>query len=117
MSGNGITLPPNLPPGVLPPEWLLLYGGTGYSFSLGSSPIRHLSFGATFSRADSNTVSGLTYSANHNEQISANGNYQFRKLTFTAGYGRLVQGFSGLGVPAANVNSIYFGVSRYFNFF
>ncbi len=117
LSGNGITLPPNLPPGVLPPEWLLLYGGTGYSFSLGSSPIRHLSFGATFSRADSNTVTGLTYSANHNEQISSNGNYQFRKLTFTAGYGRLVQGFSALAVPASNVNSIYFGVSRYFNFF
>ena len=117
LSGNGITLPPNLPPGVIPPEWLLLYGGTGYSFSLGTSPIRHLSLGASFSRADSNTVSGLTFSANHNEQVNALGNYQFRKLTFTGGYGRLVQGFSASGIPASDVNSIYFGVSRYFNFF
>ena len=117
LSGNGITLPPNLPPGVIPPEWLLLYGGTGYSFSLGSSPIRHLSLGASFSRADSNTVNGLIFSANHNEQVFTNGNYQFRKLTLTGGYGRLVQGFSASGVPASNVNSFFIGVSRYFNFF
>jgi hypothetical protein len=117
LTGNGITLPPNLPPGVIPPEWLLLYGGSGYSFSLGTTPIRRMSIGASFSRADSNTISGLISSANHNEQIFINGNYQFRKLTFTAGYGRLVQGFSASGVPASDVNSIYFGVSRYFNFF
>ena len=117
LSGNGITPPPNLPPGQIPPEWLLLYGGSGYSFGLGATPIRRLSFGASFSRADSNTVSGLISSANHTEQIFANGNYQFRKLTLTGGYGRVVQGFSASGVPASNVNSIYFGVSRYFNFF
>ena len=117
LGGNGITLPPNLPPGVIPQEWLLFYGGTSYSFSLGSSPIRHLTLGASFTRADSNTVSGLTSSANHTEQVFANGNYLFRKLTFTGGYGRLVQGFSATGLPASNVNSIYLGVSRYFNFF
>ncbi len=117
LSGNGITLPPNLPPGVIPPEWLLLYGGSGYSFSVGTTPVRRLSVSASFSRADSNTVNGLIFSANHNEQVFTNGNYQFRKLTFTGGYGRLVQGFSASGVPASNVNSIYFGVSRYFNFF
>ena len=117
LSGNGVTVPPQLPPGVIPPEWLLLYGGSGYSFSVGSSPIRRLTLSASFSRADSNTVNGLIFSANHNEQVFINGNYQFRKLTFNGGYGRLVQGFSASGVPASNVNSIYFGVSRYFNFF
>jgi hypothetical protein len=117
LSGNGITPPPNLPPGVIPPEWLLLYGGSGYSFSLGTTPIRRLSLATSFSRSDSNTVNGLIFSANHNEQVFINGNYQFRKLTFNGGYGRLVQGFSASGVPASNVNSIYFGVSRYFNFF
>ena len=117
LSGSGITLPPNLPPGDFPPEWLLFYGGSSYSFALGSAPIRHMTFGASFSRADSNTLNGLISSANHNEQVFANGNYLFRKLTFTGGYGRLVQGFSATGLPASNVNSIYFGVSRYFNFF
>lgn len=117
LSGGGITLPPGLPPGQIPPEWLLFYGGSSYSFALGTSPIRHLTFGASFTRTDSNTLSGLTFSANHSEQIIANGNYLFRKLTFSGGYSRVVQGFSASGVPAANANSIYFGVSRYFNFF
>jgi len=117
LSGSGITLPPTLPPGVIPPEWLLFYGGTSYSFALGASPIRHFTLGASFSRSDSNTISGLTSSANHTEQMFANGNYLFRKLTFTGGYGRLVQGFSASGLPASNVNSFYIGVSRYFNFF
>ncbi|MGB8888427.1 MAG: hypothetical protein WCC87_16990 [Candidatus Korobacteraceae bacterium] len=117
LSGNGITSLPSLPPGAIPPEWLLLYGGSGYSFSLGASPIRRMTLSAAYTRADSNTVSGLTFSANHNEQMFTNGNYLFRKLTFTGGYGRLVQGFSASGVPASNVNSFYFGVSRYFNFF
>lgn len=117
LSGNGITPLPSLPPGAIPPEWLLLYGGSGYSFSLGTSPIRRLTLAASFSRADSNTVSGLVFSANHNEQMFGNVNYLYRKLTFTGGYGRLVQGFSASGVPASNVNSFYIGVSRYFNFF
>ncbi|MGC2108472.1 MAG: hypothetical protein WA655_03080 [Candidatus Korobacteraceae bacterium] len=117
LGGNGITPPPNLPPGVIPPEWLLLYGGSGYTFSLGTTPIRRLSIGASFSRADSNTASGLIFSANHSGQMFVNGNYQFRKLTLTSGYGRLVQGFSASGLPPANVNSFFIGVSRYFNFF
>ncbi len=117
LSGNGITLPPGLPPGFFPPESLLFYGGSSYSFAMGASPIRHLTLGASFSRADYNTVTGLTSSANHNEQVYFNSYYQFRKLTFTAGYSRVVQGFSATGLPAANVNSLFFGVSRYFNFF
>jgi hypothetical protein len=117
LSGNGITLPPGLPPGQIPPEWLLFYGGSSYSFALGTSPIRHLTLGASFTRTDSNTASGLTLSANHSEQVIANGYYLFRKLTFNGGYARVVQGFSASGVPASNVNSIFFGVSRNFNFF
>jgi hypothetical protein len=114
----GVTpLPPGLPPGVIPPEWLLLYGGHSYSFSLGASPVRRLSLGAGFSKAHGNTATGGVASWNDNEQINANLNYQLRKLTFSAGYGRLLQGFSGSGLPAANVNSFFVGFSRSFNFF
>jgi hypothetical protein len=110
-------LPPGLPPGVIPPEWILLYGGHSYSFSLGASPVRRLSIGASFSKARSNTSTGGVASWNDNEQINGNLNYQLRKLTFTAGYGRLIQGFSASGLPAANVNSFFVGFSRSFNFF
>jgi hypothetical protein len=110
-------LPPGLPPGVIPPEWILLYGGHSYSFSLGASPVRRLSLGASFSKARSNTSTGGVASWNDNEQINGNLNYRLRKLTFSAGYGRLLQGFSASGLPAANVNSFFVGFSRSFNFF
>jgi len=110
-------LPPGLPPGVIPPEWILLYGGHSYSFSLGASPVRRLSLGASFSKARSNTSTGGVASWNDSEQINGNLNYRLRKLTFSAGYGRLLQGFSASGLPAANVNSFFVGFSRSFNFF
>jgi hypothetical protein len=113
----GVTPPPGLPPGAIPPEWIILYGGNSYSFSLGATPIRKLSLGASFSRARSNTSTGGVGSGNKNEQVNAILNYQLRKLTFTAGYGRLVQGFSASGLPPSNVNSFFVGFSRSFNFF
>ena len=118
LGATGVTpLPPGLPPGAIPPEWVLLYGGHSYSFSLGATPVRRLSLGASFSKARSNTSTGGIASWNDNEQINANLNYQIRKLTFSAGYGRLIQGFSTSGLPAANVNSFFVGFSRSFNFF
>jgi hypothetical protein len=106
-----------LPPGVIPPAWLIMYGGHSYSFGLGSTPARKLSFGASFSRAWSDTTTGGTPSNNKVEQANAIMNYQLRKLTFTAGYGRLIQGFSASGLPATDVSSFSVGLSRAFNFF
>jgi len=118
LGAGGLTpLTPGVPLGVIPPEWILLYGGHSYSLSLGATPVRRLSLGASFSKARSNTSSGGIASWNDNEQINANLNYQLRKLTFSAGYGRLLQGFSTSGLPAANVNSFFVGFSRSFNFF
>ncbi len=113
----GITQPQGLPIGVIPPEWIILYGGHSYAFSLGASPVRRLTLGASFSKARSNTATGGVASWNDNEQLNTILNYQIRKLTFTAGFGRLIQGFSASGRPAGNVSSYYAGFSRSFNFF
>jgi hypothetical protein len=117
LAGAGLTLPPGVPPGTIPPEWIILYGGHSYAFSLSGSPVRKLSLGATFSKARSNTSTGGLGSFNDSEHINAILNYQLRKLTFTAGYGRLIQGFSASGLPASNLNSFFAGFSRSFNFF
>jgi hypothetical protein len=117
LGGAGLTQPPVIPPGTIPADWIILYGGNSYSFSLGATPLRKLSLGASFSKAKSNTSASGIASFNNNEQINAILNYQLRKLTFTAGYGRLIQGFSASGLPAANVSSFYAGFSRSFNFF
>ena len=111
------TIGPTPPPGTIPPDWLMFYGGHSYSFGLGSSPVRRLSLGASYSRAWSNTTTSGIGSTNHADQINAILNYQLRKLTVSSGYGRLVQGFTASGVPPSNVNSYFAGISRSFNFF
>ena len=106
-----------VPPGGIPPDWLIIYGGHSYSFGLGTMPIRNLSFGASFSRAFSDTNAGGVGSDNKTSQLNLILHYRMRKLMFNAGYGRLVQGFSASGLPPANVNSFSAGLSRSFNFF
>ncbi len=105
------------PPGTIPPDWIILYGGTSEAFSLSGSPIRNLSIGGSFSKARSNTATGGVGSWNRTEQVNAILNYRVRKIMLTAGYGRLVQGFSASGLPPGNVSSFYVGFSRSFNFF
>jgi hypothetical protein len=117
LGGAGVTQPPSLPPGTVPADWIILFGGNSYAFSLGATPLRKLSLGASFSKARSNTSTGGVGSWNNNEQVNAILNYQLRKLMFTAGYGRLLQGFSASGLPPSNVNSFSAGFSRSFNFF
>ncbi len=110
------TIGPIPPPGI-PPDWLMFYGGHSYAFSVGTNPVKKLSLGASYSRAWSNTTTSGIGSTNHTDQVNAILNYQLRKLTFTSGYGRLVQGFTAAGVPPSNVNSFFAGISRSFNFF
>jgi len=105
------------PPGTIPADWLILFGGTSESFSLSGSPIRNLSMGASFSRARSNTATAGVGSWNKADQINAVLNYRVRKIMFTAGYGRILQSFSASGLPPGEVGSYYLGFSRSFKFF
>ncbi len=113
LGGSGL-LPP---PGTIPADWLILYGGTSQGFSLSGNPIRNLSLGASYSKNRSNTDTGGVASWNRTEQVNAILNYRVRKLMFTAGYGRVVQGFSASGLPPGNVNSFFIGFTRSFNLF
>jgi hypothetical protein len=113
--GGGIT-PVPLPP-VIPDSLLVLYGGRSYSFSASSTPIRRFTVSAGFSKANTNTFNAGVGSWNSVEQFNTLFQYQFRKMYFTGGYARLVQGFSASGTPPAKVSSFYVGVSRWFNFF
>ena len=108
-------LPPGAPPELLPTS--VFFGGTTYSASLGSTPIRGLTVNATYSKSEYTTNNGLTLSNNKTEQVNSYLVYRFRKMYFNAGYSRLVQGFSASGLPPAMVSSYYFGISRWFRFF
>jgi len=115
-SGAGIISAP-IPQPILPSNDLILFGGKSYGFGLSSNPIRRLTIAASLGKSNSNTSEGGIASANNTEQINTLIQYQFRKMYVTGGYSRLVQGFSASGLPAENVSSFYFGVSRWFNFF
>jgi hypothetical protein len=104
--------------GPIPPSSLVsLYGGNGYGLGLSSAPVKGLILSATYSKSTSNTSSDQISSSNQNEQFNALVQYQVRKLYFTSGYSRLVQGFSGSGSPPEVISSFYIGISRWFNFF
>ncbi len=114
LTSSGVVPTPVPTPGL---PSLVLYGGESYSYSLGGSPIRRLTFTASYIKARSQTSGAQELSTNRNDIASAYMQYAFRKLYFNAGYTRLVQGFSASGAPPAAANSFYVGLSRWFNFF
>ena len=117
-TGAGLVpVPTPVPSPVLPSSLLLLYGGSGYSVGLGSSPVKRLSLGAGYSKANSNIVNDGFSSRDQNEQFNAFVQYQFRKMYFNGGFARLEQGFSASPIAPAVISSFYVGVSRWFNFF
>jgi hypothetical protein len=109
------TAPSGLPPSLLPSP--IFYGGTTYSVGLGGAPVRGLIFSGSFADTRSSTENGLLSSNNHTQEANAYVQYKFRKVFFTSGYSRLVQGFSASTLAPAMVSTYYFGISRWFNFF
>lgn len=121
-SGSGLvtatgisTLPPGVPPTLVS---AILYGGTTYSASLGSTPIRRLTVNGSYVESRNNTMGGGSLSSNNKtDEAFAYLSYQFRKMYVNAGYNRLVQGFSASGLAPTMVSTYYVGVSRWFKAF
>jgi hypothetical protein len=114
-SGGGLTSTPL--PIIIPSSLLILYGGTSYSFSASTAPVRNFTAAASYVKAKDNLSNlGIT-SWNNYEQENAYLQYQFRQVGVNGGYARLVQGFSASGTAPASFSSFYIGVYRWFNFF
>jgi hypothetical protein len=114
--GGGGIVPTPLPP-IIPPELLVMYGGHSYSVGVGSTPLKRLTVSASFSHSNFDTVNAGLSSASRSQQFNAYVHYQYRKMVFSGGYARLIQGFSATGTSPADVSSFSVGVSRWFNFF
>jgi hypothetical protein len=112
---TGVTpLPPGVPPTLVP---TVLYGGTTYSASVGSTPVRGLTVTGSYVSSRSNTGGVLVNSNNTTEQAYAYLTYRFRKVYLNAGYSHLLQGFSASGLPPTILSTYYVGVSRWFKAF
>jgi hypothetical protein len=121
-SGNALLtstglVPTPIPLPVITPAAVVFYNGKAYSVGLGTHPVHGLTVSAIFAKALSGTQSTSTNSNNNNENLNFLMTYNVRKVSFIAGYGRLVQGFSLSGTPQTMVGSFYVGISRWFNFF
>jgi len=121
-SGNSIQsivglVPSPVPTPVVPPTLLILYGGESYSAAAGYTPIPGLILTADFSHSHYHTRNDTSFSNNRLQQVDAKAEWYLRKLHFTAGYSRLLQGFgTELGTPA-NLDTFYVGVFRSMHFF
>jgi hypothetical protein len=116
LGGNGL-VPTPIPNPIPLPSDIILYGGHSYGVGLGLNPSRHFMASGSYSRAFSNTMNAAVGSNNNSENAVVRLQYQFRQMWFTAGYSKFMQGFSASGAPPADINSFYFGVQRWFNFF
>jgi hypothetical protein len=116
LTATGLVATP-LPLPVVPSTSVVLYNGKAYSVALGSNPIRGLTLTATYARALSGTTSNSSVSSNNFDNAYFLLMYKFRKLSFEAGYNRMVQGFSITGGPPTLAGTFYAGISRWFNFF
>ena len=115
-TGSGL-VPITVPSPILDSSLVSLFGGTSYSAAVASSPIKGLTLSASYGRSNSNTSTGGVTSINASNEFNSQVQYQARKLWFQSGYSRLGQSFTGSGTGPEVVSSLYFGVSRWFNFF
>ncbi|MGA2848229.1 MAG: hypothetical protein ABSE46_04470 [Terracidiphilus sp.] len=115
-TGSGL-VPITVPSPILDSSLISLFGGTSYSMAMASSPMKGLTLSASYGRSNSDTSTGGVASLNASNEFNSQVQYQARKLWFQSGYSRLGQSFSGSGTGPEVVSSLYFGVSRWFNFF
>jgi len=116
LGGTGL-VPTPLPNPIPLPTDIIVYGGHSYGGGLGLNPFKRFTASASFSRAFSDTLNGTLGSHNNTENAVVHLQYQFRQMWFTAGYSKFNQGFSASSTPPADVNTYFFGVQRWFNFF
>jgi len=95
----------------------ILFNGRSWGGGLSGTPFKRMILAANFTRALSDTTGGLTYSHNNTEVFTSQLQYRFRRISMIGGYTRFIQDISFSGLPEANTNAFFVGVSRWFDVF
>ncbi len=106
-----------LPAQVLFPQLLVFYGGTSYAASGSYRPTRNLRIMGDYSHTLFETTGMESLSNNVAGRYDGSVEYRFRQMRFTAGYSHISQGLGLTFNRPANVNAIYFGVTRHIDIF
>jgi hypothetical protein len=112
-----VPLPGNLPPTVLPPNSVIVYGSKAFGFNVSASPFRRLNISAGYADSKGDTVDPLLSTYTRNDLYNLVTQYKLRKIYLNAGYTRLRQSVGTTGAVPVVVTAYYIGISRWFNFF
>jgi len=120
--GTSVLTPTGLVPVPVPvvSNNMVLFNGTGKGLAFGATPVRRLTFTASYSLANSSTLSqssNALSSTNKTSLLNGMLTYQFRKMYFNSGVQQFRQEISASGTPPSVVTSYYFGISRWFKAF
>ncbi len=103
------------------PQFLLQYNGEAWSVGANIRPLRRWTVSGSYShvRYDSQNISG--FASNFSNQAYVRSEYFWRQLTFNAGYSYLSQGLGASLTNPSNLpavlQTVFFGVTRRFDFF
>ncbi|WP_148210008.1 hypothetical protein [Candidatus Korobacter versatilis] len=112
-----LSVPGNLPPGVISPNEIVFFNSKAYGFGLSSLLFRRLTINGGYSKANGGTNSVSSLYSSDTEIWRAQMRYRFRKLYLDAGYTRFYQNVGSSSTLPSAVSSYFVGVSRWFNFF
>lgn len=107
---------PNPLPGPLP---LILFNGESYGGSVSYTPRKRWTMSGSYTKLHYGSRSPSSLSNSTSEQLYFTSQYSFRQMWFTGGFSRIKQGFGISTGPLtpATIDTVYFGVTRRFDFF
>jgi len=112
-----VTIPGNLPPGVLPPDAIMTYNSEAVGGNI-SSVFRHrLTLSLGYADGSGSTIDPAITTATSTQLYTAIMQYRLRKIYLDGGFTRLRQSVGTAGTVPVTVTSYYIGFSRWFNFF
>ena len=112
----GNVIVPTPTPGPLP-QFLILFSGESYGGGVSYRPLRRWLISGNYTKLKYETTNLGLNSNNTSEQLYFRTEYHFRQMFFNAGYSHLRQGFGVGAVQPATLDTVFFGVSRRFDFF
>jgi hypothetical protein len=115
VTANGLVSPAGEITPLLTGSQILLDTGSSYSFSTTMNPTRRLVLSASYTRAISDSTGSQYLNFSNSKLFNTFTEYQFRKMTFTAGYTNLKQFVSSSGLPVGSYSNFYVGIQRWFH--
>ncbi len=115
VTANGLVSPAGEITPLLTGNQILLDTGSSYSFSTTMNPTRKLVTSFSYTRSISDSTGSQYLNFSNSKLLNVFTEYQFRKMTFTAGYTNLKQFVSSSGLPAGSYSNFYVGLQRWFH--